>query len=165
MPPRAKCPIVNPHETLIRLAQTVDLEERSAASEERTWTQMEQSEGQQQHFPFSTPNQQSLDEPVRCPKCSSTQVSANRKGFSVGKAVGWGVLLGPLGWVAGAAGASQLKVTCLRCGHSWLPGQVGGQGRSDPLVRPESSAKMTDNEVMVFWIIFVVVIIIIFNCS
>lgn len=60
---------------------------------------------------------------VRCPKCNSTQIAANQKGFGVGKATTGAVLLGPLGLLGGFVGSSKVKVTCLRCGHQWEPGK------------------------------------------
>lgn len=59
-----------------------------------------------------------------CPKCGSTSLSTNKKGFGVGKALlGASATmftpLGPLGAVAGNAGAKKVIVTCLNCGHQW----------------------------------------------
>lgn len=65
-------------------------------------------------------NQQSQ---ARCPKCGSTSLTANKKGFGVGKGavgavIGTG-LLGPIGLVGAAAGginAKKVWATCLKCG-------------------------------------------------
>lgn len=55
-----------------------------------------------------------------CPKCGSTSLSANKKGFGAGKAlVGMAVTGGLLGAVAGNIGAKKTVVTCLSCGHKW----------------------------------------------
>ena len=51
-----------------------------------------------------------------CPKCGSTSLSVNKKGYSFVK----GVLIGPLG---GTIGMNKLKVTCLNCGNVFKPGQ------------------------------------------
>lgn len=51
-----------------------------------------------------------------CPKCGSTSLSVNKKGYSFVK----GVLIGPLG---GTIGMNKLKVTCLNCGNIFKPGQ------------------------------------------
>ena len=60
---------------------------------------------------------------VKCPKCGSTQITANKKGFSLGKAaVGSAVVL-PLGAVTGMIGKNKIYITCLKCGHSWKPGK------------------------------------------
>ena len=53
---------------------------------------------------------------IRCPKCASTQISANKRGFSIGKAL---VFL-PAGFV----GMNKVVVTCLNCGHKWKPGKT-----------------------------------------
>jgi hypothetical protein len=60
--------------------------------------------------------------PVRCPHCRSTQITANTKGFGLGKATVGGVLLGPVGLLGGLIGSRKVKITCLKCGHSWAPG-------------------------------------------
>lgn len=54
-----------------------------------------------------------------CPKCGSTSLSANKKGFGVGKAVIGAAIAGPIGLVGGNLGAKKLWVTCLNCGHRW----------------------------------------------
>lgn len=54
-----------------------------------------------------------------CPKCGSTSLSANKKGFGIGKAVVGAAIVGPLGLVAGNKGAKKVYVTCLNCGHRW----------------------------------------------
>jgi len=47
------------------------------------------------------------------------QITANKKGFSGGKAVGGAVLLGPLGILAGLHGSKKIMLTCLNCGKTW----------------------------------------------
>ncbi|HCY40394.1 MAG TPA: hypothetical protein DHV48_03430 [Prolixibacteraceae bacterium] len=64
-----------------------------------------------------------MDEPIKCPKCRSTQISANKKGFSGGKAVAGAVLAGPLGIAAGTLGSNKVKITCLNCGYQFNPGE------------------------------------------
>ena len=56
---------------------------------------------------------------TRCPRCASTNVTAQRKGFGLGKAVAGGVLLGPIGLLGGFVGSAGIRLTCLSCGHSW----------------------------------------------
>lgn len=60
---------------------------------------------------------------VYCPKCHSTSLSANKKGFGVGKAIVGAGLLGPFGLTAGNLGSGKVKVTCLNCGHQFKPGR------------------------------------------
>jgi tellurium resistance protein TerD len=60
---------------------------------------------------------------VKCPKCGSTQFTAVKKGFSLGKAAVGAVLLGPIGLVGGAHGANRVEVVCLKCGKRWTPGK------------------------------------------
>lgn len=60
---------------------------------------------------------------VYCPKCYSTQVSANKRGFKMGRAVVAGTLTLGAGLLAGAAGKNKIEVTCLKCGHKWKAGK------------------------------------------
>jgi len=61
------------------------------------------------------------DDPIKCPKCGSTQLQANTKGYGAGKALGGVLLTGGIGLLAGFVGSKKLKITCLRCGHRWKP--------------------------------------------
>lgn len=59
-----------------------------------------------------------------CPKCGSTSLSANKKGFSAGKAAAGMFLSSSLaGAVAGEIGANKVEITCLNCGHKFKPGK------------------------------------------
>ena len=68
-----------------------------------------------------TPAQSMQESQVACPKCNSTQITADRKGYGWGKAVGGGVLLGPIGLLGGFVGSRKVLITCLKCGHQWKP--------------------------------------------
>jgi len=61
---------------------------------------------------------------ISCPKCDSTQLSANKKGFSGKKAVAGAVLTGGVGLLAGTIGSNKIVITCLGCGHQWQPGPI-----------------------------------------
>lgn len=56
---------------------------------------------------------------ARCPRCGSTTLSGNKKGFGIGKAVIGASLIGPFGLVAGNLGAKKVVVTCLKCGKKF----------------------------------------------
>ena len=58
---------------------------------------------------------------VKCPKCGSTAIAANKKGFGLGKAIVGGVLTGGIGLLAGFLGSNKVKITCLNCGNEWRP--------------------------------------------
>ena len=58
-----------------------------------------------------------------CPKCGSTSLSANKKGFGVGKAVVGAAFTGGIGLVAGNIGAKKVRITCLNCGHQFWAGK------------------------------------------
>lgn len=61
---------------------------------------------------------------VCCPKCGSTQLTANKKGFSLGKALVGGIALVPIAGVAtGMIGKNKIIITCLNCGKQFKPGK------------------------------------------
>lgn len=56
---------------------------------------------------------------IRCPRCNSTQVFADKKGFSGKKACcGW-LLVGPLGLLCGTHKKNKIRLTCLQCKNEW----------------------------------------------
>lgn len=60
---------------------------------------------------------------IRCPKCNSNQLTANKKGFSGKKAVVGGLLTGGIGLLAGTIGSNKVVITCLACGNEFKPGE------------------------------------------
>lgn len=57
---------------------------------------------------------------ARCPRCGSTSLSANQKGFGMGKAVVGTLAFGVIGGaLAGSIGAKKIEVTCLKCGKKF----------------------------------------------
>lgn len=58
-----------------------------------------------------------------CPKCKSTHISGNKKGFGVGKALVGGVLAGGIGLLGGFIGSRKIENTCMQCGHAWDAGK------------------------------------------
>ena len=64
------------------------------------------------------------EEPIKCPKCGSAQLTANQKGFGIGKAAIGGILTGGIGLLGGFIGSKKVKITCLKCGNSWKPGKA-----------------------------------------
>lgn len=81
---------------------------------------------------------------IRCPKCNSNQLTANKKGFSGGKALVGGVLTGGVGLLAGTIGSNKITITCLACGKQFKPGE--GRNISSPELKPSKvfvSSKIT----------------------
>lgn len=73
-----------------------------------------------------------MEDEIKCPKCGSTQLSANKKGFGVEKAIAGAVLTGGVGLLAGTIGSSKVKITCLKCGHTFKPGEdLDAQAKKD----------------------------------
>jgi predicted nucleic-acid-binding Zn-ribbon protein len=62
-----------------------------------------------------------MEDQIKCTKCGSTQITAQKKGFSVGKAAAGVILTGGIGLAAGAIGSGTVLVTCLKCGNNWDP--------------------------------------------
>lgn len=60
---------------------------------------------------------------VSCPKCASTSITAQKKGFGASKAVLGAAALGGVGVAAGGIGSNKIEITCLNCGHKWKPGK------------------------------------------
>lgn len=75
---------------------------------------------------------QVVESAVCCPKCGSQQVVANKKGFSAGKAVVGGLLLGPLGLLGGNLGSNELMLSCMKCGNRWQPSKTPSPVASTP---------------------------------
>lgn len=57
--------------------------------------------------------------PIKCPKCKSSQITSNKKGFSIGKAIAGNFLVPGIGLLAGLHGNDKIKLTCLKCGNQW----------------------------------------------
>ena len=60
---------------------------------------------------------------VYCPKCYSTNITSNKKGFGVGKAAVGAIATGGIGLLAGGIGKNKIDITCLKCGHKWKAGK------------------------------------------
>lgn len=58
-----------------------------------------------------------------CPRCGSTSLSLNKKGFGGGKATAGMLAVGLGGAVAGTYGMNNMKITCLNCGYKYKPGK------------------------------------------
>lgn len=60
-----------------------------------------------QYFKFNTADIPDPSKTVRCPKCGSTSVTTQERGYSIM----WGVL-----------GSTKKKNLCQKCGYTWWPG-------------------------------------------
>lgn len=58
------------------------------------------------------------DEPIKCPKCNSTQIHVDKRGFKTGRAIASGLLTGNIlvAAAAGGIGHDKIELTCLKCG-------------------------------------------------
>ena len=67
---------------------------------------------------------EAMADSVQCPNCGSEQITADKKGFGLGKAVGGALLAGPVGLLGGFLGSKKVIVTCLKCGNQWKAGKA-----------------------------------------
>ena len=89
---------------------------------------------------------------IHCPKCGSTQLTANKKGFSGKKAVVGGLLAGGIGLLAGTIGSNKIIITCLACGNEFRAGQT--ESTKQP-VKQQSAGSYKAMRI-VSWIILIV---------
>lgn len=82
------------------------------------------------------------EEKLYCPHCGSSQLVANKKGFGAGKAVTGAILTGGIGLLAGFIGSGDVKVTCLKCGKQWNPGEL----LTSPLTKEEQRKNEEDQK-------------------
>ena len=57
------------------------------------------------------------------PKVQVVPTDQQQEGLWARKAVGGLFVIGPLGLLGGVIGSGKVKITCLRCGHTFKPGQ------------------------------------------
>lgn len=62
---------------------------------------------QQHNLREQNKNNANVQGVVKCPKCLSTQTSANKRGMTV---------------TTGLIGSQTVYITCLQCGHRWKAG-------------------------------------------
>jgi len=60
--------------------------------------------------------------PLLCPKFHSSHVAVGKKGYGLGKAAAGFLIAGPVGLLGGLVGSKNVTITCVACGHQWLPG-------------------------------------------
>ena len=75
-----------------------------------------QTEQQRQQLQLQ---QKQYDKMMKCPRCGSTSLSGNKKGYGIGKGVVGAAILGPLGLIAGNIGSGKVIITCMKCGHKF----------------------------------------------
>lgn len=97
--------------------------------------QMQQLKMQQQQLNIQAEQlriqQQQFNSMIKCPKCGSTSISSNNKGYGVVKgglgALALGTMTGGLGAVvglgAGNIGRKKVICTCMNCGHKFKAGK------------------------------------------
>lgn len=97
-----------------------------------------------------------MENELQCPSCGSTQITANKKGFSGGKALTGAVLTGGIGLLAGTLGSKKIQITCLACGNTFKP----GEDKASVEKQKQDIAEMQKKPA--FWIFFGVFMILMF---
>ena len=96
------------------------------------------------------------EDKLYCPHCGSSQLVANKKGFGAGKALTGAVLTGGVGLLAGFIGSGKVKVTCLKCGKKWNPGELLTKSKKEMIEEMRKKSAETNNEEesnpMIIWI-------------
>jgi len=101
-------------------SSTVPYGQNSSQAYGQSDTQSYNSNGSQPYVQNSAPSYgHPSDQGMFCPRCHSTQVTAGKKGFGLGKALVGGVLLGPVGILAGFIGNKNMEFVCLSCRERW----------------------------------------------
>ncbi|KRE98492.1 hypothetical protein ASG89_05690 [Paenibacillus sp. Soil766] len=70
-------------------------------------------------FAVTDINYPSTNFTLKCPKCSSTNISTEKKGFSLGKATVGGLVFGAVGLLGGLIGKNTPINWCSSCGNRW----------------------------------------------
>ena len=91
---------------------------------------------------------------IKCPKCGSTQLSANQKGFSGKQAIAGAVLTGGIGILAGTIGSKKINITCLSCGKQFQPGNDLEAVKTKEIARKKQEVKNLKSPG--FWIFMIV---------
>lgn len=82
-----------------------------------------------QHIATTSNTTSSSNNLMKCPKCNSTNLTSDKKGFSGRKAVAGAVLTGGIGLLAGTIGSNKTMITCLDCGYKYKAGEYSSEKR------------------------------------
>lgn len=66
-----------------------------------------------------TSGQMQGDYNINCPRCNSTKIHVDKKGFGYGDACCGAFLFGPLGLLCGGIESKKLMATCMNCGKKF----------------------------------------------
>lgn len=110
------------------------------------------------------------EDKLYCPNCGSSQLVANKKGFGAGKALTGAILAGGIGLLAGFINSGKVKVTCLKCGCKWNPGQLLTKEQKEEkekrIASIKSSSTNEEGSIMLgFGAMIFIIIIIMAICS
>lgn len=75
---------------------------------------------------------------IKCPKCHSTNLHVDKKGFSGGKALAGVITFGMIGALAGTIGSNNIEITCLNCGNKFNPIKEAKREQQDRAIQDMS---------------------------
>ena len=65
-----------------------------------------------------------MEDKIRCPHCNSTQITSQKEGLHIGRAILVGIFTLGIGFFpALLIGRNKIKMTCLSCGNKFKPKQ------------------------------------------
>lgn len=98
-------------------------ENKKALKEEKLALKKEQREIEYNNYLQAREERRNSKEAC-CPRCGSTSLTANKKGWSLGKGLVGAALINPIGGIAtGMLGKNKIIITCLKCGKQFKPGR------------------------------------------
>lgn len=70
-----------------------------------------------------------MENEICCPYCGSTQLYADKKGYSLKKGLTGMVLVGAAGLLGGLIGSNKIVISCLSCGKQFNPNDSDVQSK------------------------------------
>jgi hypothetical protein len=99
-----------------------------------------------------------MNNEIKCPKCGSTQLTTDKKGFSGKQAIGGAILTGGIGVLAGTIGSNKVIITCLACGNQFKPGEnLEGKKRKAEELRKQQEEQMKLIKKPMFWVVLLII--------
>ena len=99
-----------------------------------------------------TISEEKKEDLIHCPKCDSTQLTSEQKGFSGGKALAGALVAGGIGILAGTLGSNKIVITCLNCGNQFKPGEGAKQVLDGDTQKLIELAKKSDIQAVQYYI-------------
>jgi len=98
---------------------------------------------------------------TKCPRCGSTNVHFDKRGFKFGRAIGVGIFTFIIGGIlAGAIGRNKIIAYCLNCRYKWRPGEnFSGHQATTPKNKDSKITKQPNHKEHIIEVILVIIAI------